>query len=188
MKVQIRDIATILSGVYLKNYSDPDVLYLQVKDFNASGEAYNNIEPIIKGNAKISKHLLTDKDLLFAAKGTTNFCAIYSGEMGEAVASSSFLVIKIMDRNAVLPEYIRWYLNLSTTMQVLKSNAVGSSIPSITKPMIEEIEIEIPTMKRQRLIIEIDKLQRKEQELHTQIAQQRKILTDKLLTNAIKEQ
>lgn len=188
MKTKIRNIAKITSGVYLKNASDSDVLYLQVKDFNANGEIHYNFDPAQKSDKKISKHLLADKDLLFAAKGTTNFCAIYNSEMGNAVASSSFLVIKIIDRKSVLPEYICWYLNLPTTIQLLRTKAVGSSIPSINIPMIEDIEIDIPDLKRQRLIIEIAKMQRKEQEIRSKILEQRKVLTDTILINAINKQ
>lgn len=187
MRVKIKDVAIIQSGVYLKDEPDADVLYLQVKDFNINGESNVDLIPSVKYNEKIEKYLLSQKDLLFAAKGTTNYCIVYNEDLGKGVASSSFLVIKINDQTDLLPEYLSWYLNHTDIMQKLKLNAVGSSMPSITKSMIGDIEVSIPSLAKQLIIVKAANLQLREQELYKKIVEKRKILLDKLLINAINE-
>src|SRR5574344_1533162 len=132
---KLKDIAEIQSGVYAKASPNPNTVYLQVNDFDADGIIYNTAKPSIAMTTKNKGHYLNEGDLLFAAKGTKNFCAIFSGNNEKCVASSSFLVIRITKYDIADPEYINWYLNLSSTIMLFSSNAVGTSIPSITKAM-----------------------------------------------------
>ena len=88
--IKLTDIAEITSGTYQKEITDGDLLYLQVKDFKSSYLADGELKPSIIDSGKIAKYTLIDKDLLFAAKGTSNFCALYRETMGKAVASSAF--------------------------------------------------------------------------------------------------
>ena len=103
IKVKIGNIASISSGVYFKDIPDGDVNYLQVRDFNEDKEAvYSTVEL----NIKTRKHLLSEGDLLFAAKGMYNFCTIFRESIGLSIASSSFLVLKVKDKRMVNPEYL----------------------------------------------------------------------------------
>ncbi len=186
MDIKIKNIARIRSGIYQKDSPDEDTLYLQVKDYNQNGELKKDeIKSSIKKEDKVKSHLLYDGDLLFAAKGTSNFCALYNINIGEAVASSSFFVIRVSSP-IIAPEYLCWYLNTPKILGQLKANAVGSSTPSITKPMLEELEISIPSIEKQRAIVTFSELQDKEVDLHLRIAQKKKELTDHILNKIIK--
>jgi len=187
MNLKIKDIALIRSGIYQKDSPDEDILYLQVKDFKQNGELKKEeIKSSIKKEDKIESHLLYDGDLLFAAKGTSNFCALYNINIGEAVASSSFFVIRV-NSPIIAPEYLCWYLNTPKVLRQLSANAVGSSTPSITKPMLEELEISIPDIEKQRAIVAFSELQDEEVALHLRIAQKKKELTDHILNKIIKK-
>jgi len=182
IKVKIGNIASISSGVYFKDIPDGDVNYLQVRDFNEDKEAvYSTVEL----NIKTRKHLLSEGDLLFAAKGMYNFCTIFRESIGLSIASSSFLVLKVKDKRMVNPEYLCWFLNRSDVISTLKSSAVGSSIPSIGKSVIEECQVDIPTIAIQQKIIEIAKLQQKEQLLYKKISNRRDILLQKQIIEMI---
>ena len=158
---------------------------MQIKDFEINNNTTSNLEPSIKDNGNISNHLLLEGDLLFAAKGTSNFCVVYNISIGKAVASSSFFVIRIKNTE-VNPYFLCWFLNSHDILKTLKNHAVGSSIPSITKSMIQDIEFELPSIEKQRLIMEISNLQKKEEELYRSISSQKKVLTSKILTETIK--
>lgn len=105
---------------------------------------------------------------MFAAKGTKNFAAWYESEEMPAVASTSFLVIRLHDRN-VLPGYLTWFLNHSSTQTLLKGQARGSAIASISKAVLSELEIPIPNIHKQELILQLFKLRNKEKNLIQQI-------------------
>jgi restriction endonuclease S subunit len=161
---------------------NPNALYLQQSDFDGNGELRNTTQPtIIVAN---QKHLLTAGDLLLASKGNNNMCVIVPGIEQKCVASPSFLVIRLHDKCAILPEFVAWYLNLPTVQNTLAAQARGTSIMSISKATLGELEIPIPPIERQKKYIELSKLQKREQELYKTIAERRKqILEYKMIKN-----
>jgi restriction endonuclease S subunit len=186
MKVKIKDIAAIQTGVYLKAMSGGQVRYLQVKDFDKTGQ-YNDSYPSIAMNDKVEKYLLSENDLLFAAKGFFNFCAVYHREWGNAVASSSFLVLKIKDKMEIMPEYFSWTLNRSDIRAMFRNVTPRSVMPSITKTMLEELEIIIPEFAVQQRIVAIAELQRQEQMLSKKMIELEKKLIEKKLIKVIEK-
>ncbi len=114
------------------------------------------------------KHLLKDGDVLFAAKGTKNFAVVFEHHNEPAVASTSFFVLRPSDKN-VLPAYLAWYLNSHPIQTLLKGRAIGSSIPSISKQVLEDLEIQVPGIETQKAILQITKLRNMEKALKQQI-------------------
>ena len=131
--VKLKDIATIQTGVYLKSTPSPDTCYLQVNDFDEEGNIRPTVRPTTTVSSKAARHLLTESDLLLAAKGGKNFCAIAPTQLGPCVASPSFLIIRIDDPTRILSEYLCGFLNLPSTRQLLTAQAQGSAITSLSK-------------------------------------------------------
>lgn len=179
---KLNNIATIQTGVFAKTTPNPDALYLQQSDFDGNGELRNTTQPtIIVAN---QKHLLTAGDLLLASKGNNNMCVIVPEIEQTCVPSPSFLVIRLHDKSAILPEFVAWYLNLPTTQNTLAAQARGTSIMSISKATLEDLEIPVPSVERQKKYIELSKLQKLEQQLYAAIAERRKQILDyKMIKN-----
>lgn len=167
MKTILKYITDIQTGLYAQTISSGTVIYLQAKHFNENGQLNYSILPDLAMNAQTEKHLLKDGDILFAAKGSKNFATQYENKNGYCVASSTFLVIKIRNEfySKILPEYLCWFLNHSKTQEWIKAIARGSSIPSISKVDLQELEISIPAINKQKTILKIDSLQKQEQSL-----------------------
>ena len=180
--IKLHNIAVIQTGVFVKVVPNPNALYLQQSDFDGNGELRNTTQPtIIVAN---QKHLLAVGDLLLASKGNNNMCVIVPEIEQKCVASPSFLVIRLHDKSAILPEFVAWYLNLPTVQNTLAAQARGTSIMSISKATLGELEIPIPPIERQKKYIELSKLQKREQELYKTIAERRKqILEYKMIKN-----
>ena len=189
MKKLIKEIATIQSGIYAKTDQWGDVTYLQAKYFNEKGKIVPWLHPDLHMEGKIEKHLLNDGDLLFAAKGVKNFTAIYNKGIGLAVASSTFLVLRLKPyySNTVLPEYLKWLLNQPDNMSYLQSGAKGTGIPSISKSFIEKMRIDIPPIKTQHLILKVQELRNKEKEIQNQIEDLREKEIQITLRKAVKK-
>ena len=179
---KLHDIATIQTGMFAKTSPNPNALYLQQSDFDGNGELRNTTQPtIIVAN---QKHLLTAGDLLLASKGNNNICVIVPEIEQKCVASPSFLVIRLHDKSAILPEFVAWYLNLPATQTTLALQARGTSIMSISKATLGELEIPTLSIDRQRRYVELAKLQEREQELYKAIAERRKQVLDyKMIKN-----
>ena len=181
MQKKIQDIALIRSGAYIKEGISEDIGYLQVNDYDKAENRFVLPKPSLELNDKTKKHLLQEGDIVLAAKGTSNFCVVYHEDTGKAVASSSFLIISIIDSSIITPDYLCWVLNREDTLAFFKTNAVGSAMPSISKTLVEAYEITIPPIQMQKKIVEISRLQQKEQHLYRQISELRSQITQQQL-------
>ncbi|RDB06910.1 restriction endonuclease subunit S [Runella aurantiaca] len=184
MKYLLKDIATIQTGLYPSpNWLGNDVAFLQARHFDENGVLTAALLPELPLNDQTEKHLLQEGDLLFAAKGSKNFVALYRKEFGPCVASSTFLVIKLANKE-VEPAYLAWFMNFPTTQKLLKGNAIGTSLPSIPKNVLQELEIDVPTPSTQHTIVKIHTLQQKATAIQMQIIELRATQIHHLLLKA----
>ncbi len=186
--VKLKDIATIQTGVFLKSAPLPDTCYLQVNDFDEEGNIRPTVRPTTTVSSKAARHLLTESNLLLAAKGGKNFCAIAPTQLGPCVASPSFLIIRINDLTRILPEYLCGFLNIPATRQLLTAQAKGSAIASLSKTDIGELEIPFLPLGQQQTCIALVRLQHREQALYKAIAERRRQLIDYKLKKAYKNE
>lgn len=188
MKEKIKNIATIQSGLFTRPTLDGEIVYLQAKHFNENGILSSELHPDLTLTTVNKKHLLKDGDVLFAAKGSKNFATWYENKNLPAVASTSFFVIKIDNnfKNKILPEYLAWCLNNPNSQIILKGKAKGTAIASISKTALEELEISIPDVQTQKVILEITQLCIKEKLLKNKIEDLREKQIQQLILNGIR--
>ena len=185
MKTLIKDITSIQTGLFAKPAGSGELVYLQSKHFDEYGHLHSVIHPDLMREGISEKHLLKYGDVLFAAKGTKNFAAVFENHNQPSVASTSFFVIRPTDKK-VLPHFLAWFLNNHTTQTLLKGQAIGTSIPSISKQVLENLEITIPSMETQKVILQITKLRNKEKSLKQKIETLRDKQIQQQIINAIK--
>ena len=171
MKLKLADISSIQTGLFAKPIAEGEVVYLQARHFDENGQLVSSLHPDLKAEGISDKHLLQPGDVLFAAKGTKNFAAWYESDNLPAVASTSFFVIRLNEsfQNKILPEFLVWLINLPNSQNFLKGKAIGTSIVSISKSVLEELEISIPNLKAQKAILKITHLRKAEKNLKQQI-------------------
>lgn len=188
MNTIIKHIATIQTGIFAKPVKEGQIVYLQAKHFNENGLLVSSLYPDLKAGSISEKHILHSGDIIFAAKGTKNFAALYESRNYTAVASTSFFVIRVNPdfQSRILPEYLTWYLNQPSSQNYLKSHAVGTSIVSIAKSVIEEMELYLPDLKTQKTILAISQLRNSEKKLKAQIESLREKQIQQQIINAIK--
>jgi restriction endonuclease S subunit len=180
LKILLKNIANIQTGLFDKPSEKGEVVYLQSRHFDDNGQLLNALHPDLMANSISEKHLLKPGDVLFAAKGTKIFASVYECHNEPAVASTSFFVIRLTD-SKVLPEYLAWFLNHPKIHSLLKNQATGTSMPSISKSVIQNLEISIPSIEVQQSILNLAALQKKEALLRNKIT----ILREKLIIQQI---
>jgi restriction endonuclease S subunit len=185
LKTLLKHITNIQTGLFAKPSSVGNVVYLQSKHFDENGELLRELHPDLMADGISDKHLLKDGDVLFAAKGTKNFAAVFENHNEPSVASTSFFVLRPTDKK-VLPDYLAWFLNSHTTQTFLKGQAIGTSIPSISKHVLENLEIAVPGIEIQKAILKITKLQNREKALNQKIETLRQKQIQQQIINAIK--
>jgi restriction endonuclease S subunit len=186
--VRLDGIASVQSGLWAETDADGEIVYLQAKHFGENGQLVSTLHPDMGRNKISEKHLLRDGDVLFAAKGTKNFAAWYESKNPPAVASTSFFVIRINEafQDKVLPAFLAWYINQPAVMKLLKGKAIGTSIVSISKSVLEELVIMIPPLETQNVIISIMQLRNREKDLTRKIEMLREKQIHQQILNAIK--
>ncbi len=185
MKFSLKNIANISSGIYRKPNLSGNIIYLQAKHFNEAGNIVDNGElpRDIKSDSKLARHILFDKDILFAAKGVRHFAYLYDVSIGTAVASSTFFVIRLKQGNNhdIIPDFLHWYLNHPVTQALLKTYAMGSSVLSVSKKALSDIEIPVLPINNQKKILQIHALWQREKSLNKQILDKKEQLYQSIL-------
>lgn len=189
MKTILEHIAILSTGIYAQPDILADTLYLQGNHFSETGSFDQSVKPQLKLSDKHQKHLLQNNDLLFAAKGLNNFAVCYHNSIGQAVASSSFIIIRIVPefKNRVIPEYIAWYINNSKQITIFHKTKATTTIPSISIAQLSQLEIDIPGIAVQELIIGVQQLRDKEKQTIKRITFLKDKLTQQTLLKASKK-
>jgi restriction endonuclease S subunit len=188
LKTALKHITKIQTGIFAKQIKEGEIVYLQAKHFDENGQLIRFLHPDLLAESISGKHLLQPGDILFAAKGTKNFAAWYESKNLPAVASTSFFVIRLKENTIgkVLPEFLAWYINQPISQKFLKGNAMGTSIVSISKAVLEELEISIPDQQTQKAILIISHLRNLEKKLKKQIETLREKQIQQQIFNTLK--
>jgi restriction endonuclease S subunit len=186
LKIELKELASIQTGIYAKPSISGEVFYLQSRHFNSQRKFGRTVSPDLPLDNKIEKHLLKNGDIIIASKGFSNFAVVYSESIGPAVASSMFLVIKNIQINLILPEFLEWFLNLPQTCDYFQNNAKGTGLPSIGKTVLENLRIPLPNIEKQKLILDVVKLRSQEDAIKTKIHKLQEKVINHYLISSIK--
>lgn len=187
MQKKLEDMASITTGIYEKSQPAGDTLYLQGKHFDESGGFREDLIVFqeLQADERLSKHLLQDGDILLVAKGESNRACLYQEDIGQAVASSTFFVIRLTE-NGLLPLFLQWYFNTTYIQELLSGLSKGTQIASLSKKALSEIEIPIPPLKIQKQILEMQGLWNKEKSITIELLNLKDSMYQKLLLNQAK--
>ncbi len=179
---KLGQVASIRMGYPFRSRLEHDatgsLAVVQMKDIDDANLLH--VEDAVRVNLTDIKehHLIRLGDLVFRSRGRTNSVALVSADIGPAVLAAPMLLIRPVE---VLPAYLLWYINLPVIQAVLSAQAEGTAVRMISKAALEELEIPVPSQRKQRLIVEVSDLATAEQRLLEQIAQKRKRLADGVL-------
>jgi restriction endonuclease S subunit len=186
---KISEVAKIRSGYQFRAkidiVLDGDIQVIQMKDINTEYNRLDNSN-ILKTNVEVKEEtlLINNGDILFQARGYNNNAVVVENISEKTIAPSYFFIIRA-NTSRVLSEYISWYINQKKAQDYLKQNSRGSSIPLISKDVLESLEIIIPPLDIQNKIIQIHNLNYRELALLDELKQKKKILMETLLINEV---
>lgn len=184
MQIPLKKAFLVQSGYFAKMALEGDLVYLQGRHFDEDGGLSRSLHPELSSKEVPEKHILRPNDVLFAAKGTKTFAILFEKHNPPAVASTTFLVLRSIN-DMVVPEFLVWFLNLQQTKEILRKETVGSAMPSITKEMLEELDIPFLPLKTQLLIIRLAFLDKKQISLKSQIHNLKQKLSNQVINNLI---
>lgn len=190
MKTIIKNIATVQMGYSfrsrLETSTEGGVAVIQMKDLLEDNTVGCGELVRVDMDSVKEHHLVQKGDLIFRSRGQVTTTAIVIEDPGRAVVSAPLLRIRVSMLDRVLPDYLNWYISQSDAQIFLTSRAGGTAQKMIGKETIEEMEIPLPTLEKQKNIIELSSLMAKEKELLHTIAEKRGQYITAILTQVAK--
>ncbi len=153
---------------------DGGVVVIQMKDLLDDNTV--GCDRLIKTDMDMVKshHLACKGDLVFRSRGLVSNAAILLEDPGIAVVAAPLIKIRITRLDRVLPEYLNWYLSQREAQVFLTSRAIGTAQKMISKEVLEDLEVVLPSLECQKNIIELASLSAREQALLGVLAEKRK--------------
>ncbi len=190
MRALLKSIATVQVGYSFRSRLEQSeagsVAVIQMKDLRGDNTVdcgdlvrVDMVEP--KGH-----HFVRKGDLVFRSRGLVTTSAVLLDDPGKAVVAAPLLRIRINDDDRVLPEYLNWYIAQRGAQQFLDSRAKGTFQKMIGKEAIGELSVELPTLEKQKNIVEMASLSAREQVLLHVLAEKRDQYISELLMQCAK--
>jgi len=186
MNIKIKELATVQMGYSFRSRpevseSSGGVGVIQMKDLLDNNTV--GCGDLIKIDMeKVNEHHLVQKgDLVFRSRGQINTSAILLEDPGRAVVAAPSLRIRVRRPDMVLPEYLNWYISQRDAQIFLTSRSEGTFQKMISTREIKELEISLPSLQKQKNIIEITSLFAREQTLFHTLADKREQYISKIL-------
>ena len=122
----------------------------------------------------VKEHQLAQRgDLVFRSRGHVTTAAVLLEDPGKAVVAAPLLRIRVTKPDKILPEYLNWYISQLDAQIFLTSRAKGTVQKMISKQAIEDLEVALPSLEKQKNIVELAMLSAREQTLLHSLADKR---------------
>ena len=170
--MNLHQIAEIRTGYAFRDRVRPsvdgDVMVLQMGDL-ARNESDQIVVLALPGLR--TQQCVQAGDVIFRARGK-NHLATVAPEL--FVRSQTVLAAPLMTlrpkAGQVLPAYLEWFINLPSTQRALSDLAGGTYVKTINKAALEMIEVPVPSLAKQKGIVEMSALAVKEHKILTRLA------------------
>ncbi len=116
-------------------------------------------------------------DVLFRSRGERNTAvSIAPGSNSAAIAILPLIILR-PDPALVDGKYLAWFINQPPAQRYFDKCARGTGLRMIPKGCLDGLEVPVPDLATQRLIVEIDRLGQRERTLMAELAAKKKEFT-----------
>ncbi|WP_336928595.1 restriction endonuclease subunit S [Acinetobacter oleivorans] len=197
--VKLSDIAEVRTGFTFREKVEElqtgNAYIVQIKDARSlrdqtySQSLYSDDLPRINMPTKINAPLNIGSVLL-PSRGEYYRAFYFLGRKDKSldlpvIASSQFLILSPKTEE-LLPEYLCWYLNQPMTQHELNNKSQGSNIPMLTVTKVSSLEIELPSLEKQKQIIQLNYIWEQEQALTQKLLQNREQMMQGMFQQLLK--
>lgn len=188
MVVELRSLASIQVGYAfrsrLESMNTGGIAVIQMKDLTEEGRV--DCSALVRVDMERVKdhHLVRSGDLVFRSRGLVTKAALLEDDPGQAVVAAPLFRIRVKDK-LVSPQYLNWFINQAPAQKYLASHSRGTAQQMVSIEALEALEIVVPSVERQRAVVEVAELAAQEQKLVREIAEaRRRYISSTLLKSA----
>ena len=179
MKKLIKDIARVRPGYQFRGRVEPDpagnVAFIQIKDFDEQHRLRPDDIVTIDFRRPIEPFQARSGDVLFLSRGHRLFATPLDDLPEDAIVTGYFFIVR-PDPDVVLPEYLAWSINQPNFQARLTPLVKGSHMPQVARADFEQLDIDVPPVETQHLVMRLNGLWEREQDLVARIQQAREQL------------
>ena len=156
---KLNDITTYKSGKrlplghLLQDNKTPHP-YIRITDIYNNSISLDNIKYITQETKNIiNKYIITTDDIYITIAGTTGLVGIIPDELNGANLTENAVRINIVNKNEILQKYLVYEIHYNQQKE-LKTKTIGAAIPKLSIERLMTLQISIPTLERQKEIVE----------------------------------
>lgn len=188
--MKLESVTDIQMGYSFRSRLEPDddgdVAVIQMKDLlDDNTVSCENTIRVYMDSIK-ETHLVKKGDLVFRSRGNVSTTAILNENPGRAIIAAPLFRIRVTKKDKVLPEYLNWYISQRAAQKFLTSRAIGTSQVMISRDAVGEMDVEIPSLDRQKKIVELAWLMNRERDLVHKLVEKKEQYISSILTQHAK--
>jgi len=159
MFCRLTDVSSIYSGYPFRGRiiekSDGSAHVVQMKEVDRlNGVRWNDLTLTgLPGRAP--SRWLEHGDIVFVARGTSNYAVVADIPPGRTVLSPHFFQIRIHEDSGMLPEFLAWQINQAPAQKYFAQSSEGSAVVGVRKGMLENLEVICPPLSEQKQIMQV---------------------------------
>lgn len=179
----LKDVAEIQTGYSFRTGVVHDVhgatRVIQMRDLSDDGTVRVTSLSCVQLEISESQRVMVG-DVVIRTRGESMSCAIVTQGIGDTVVAAPLLRVRVTapELSAV---YLNWYINQLPAQAYLTMNAEGSNVKMISKRTLEQLQVVIPSLQRQKNTTELAALCSRERVLQRELNECR----DRLVTKTM---
>ena len=182
-KMKLSDFATLQSGLVLnrkeaRSEEETAKYYkrINMRSLSEYGELDRNDLDIFPSVEILDSAVLTQPNDIIVKLFTPIYPTLISEKDKGFIIPSQLVVIRVFD-DQVLPEYLRYYLSAPEVSDLMLSIEGWRSQRTIKVSTFADLEIPIPSIKKQQLIAKISAINSQRERLYKELIEEEKKLT-----------
>lgn len=182
--MRLRDVCSVQIGYTARSRLEPapeGVPVIQLRDLTQGGAAGPEQLARVHLAEPAERYAVSAGDVLFRSRGDLNLAVALDERFAEPAIAVLPLMILRPHPSVVLPEYLAWAINQPTTQRYFDVSARGTSLRMVSKASLDDLQLDLPDLETQRLIVTVADLAAREAELMRQLATLKKDQTNRLL-------
>lgn len=176
-KIQLKDVAHLRAGHPFRGAVEVveggSVAVVQMKDILSNGQIDWSSTVWTELAGRKDPDWLKQGDLLFVSRGSRYHAACVDELPPPAVCGAHLFHLSVREPSEILPAFLAWQIGQPPVQRQLQQAASGSLQLSVTKQSLEALEITLPSLKVQQLLVGLASMAQREKDLLTALIHNR---------------
>ena len=132
-----------------------------------------------------AKYLTQEGDVVVRLRAPSS--AVYIEKEDEGLLIHSLLAVIRVDSKLLNAKYLAYYINSNNAQRILKQDVKGTAIPMLKTKDLEELNITLPTLEKQKKLVKFLEISDKERALLIELANEKQQLSQTILDTIIEQ-